>query len=430
MANTTAGDAIEASSGNANTASAGDAIEQPPGDAIAGVWAHHHGEWRDQSQVVVQWPDAAAVDRRLFEHRVEGHWWETLDSQQLTLIVPREYEHLVMAMTVVAGRPFVSYLPLPHPSGIAIDRDRELVHIASTRNPNQVFDLTPANGVMKRLDAVDDDTDAANRSLMPIRARFFPGCLYMHDLALINGDLYANSVGQNAIVRLGDDGRHTRVWWPKCIETDNGPVFGQNHLQLNSIAAGPSIQQSFFTASADHLSARRPGHQNFPVDRRGVIFDGTTREPLVRGLTRPHSARLHEGDLWVDNSGYGELARVRDGQLETAARLPGWTRGLALNNGVAFVGTSRVIPRFRQYAPGLDVDASQCGIHAIDLASGRILGSLYWPNGNQIFGIDWLPRSMTTGFPFRASVRRGHERERKLFYAFTIPTNESTNDRG
>ncbi len=398
-------------------------------DPTTELWAHHHGEWRDQSQVVVQWPGAASVDPRLFACRVEGHWWETLASHQLTLLVTREYEHLVMAMTVENGRPLVTYLPLPHPSGLAIDRERGVVHIASTRNPNQVFDLMPASGLMQRLDSATDANDGG-RSLVALRSRFFPGCLYMHDLAMIDGDLYANAVGLNAVIRLGDGGRHTRVWWPKCIETDAGPVFGQNHIQLNSIAAGPSIEQSFFSASTDHLSARRPGHQNFPVDRRGVIFDGITREPIVRGLTRTHSARLYEGDLWVDNSGYGELVRIRGGTKESVARLPGWTRGLAFNNGVAFVGTSRVIPRFRQYAPGLEVDASLCGIHAINLASGQILGSLYWPNGNQIFAIDWLPSSATSGFPFRANSRRGHERERKLFYAYTIPTNESINDRG
>ena len=375
------------------------------------------------SQVVVQWPDADAIDPLLFEHRVEGHWWETLADRDLTLIVTREYEHLVMAMSVAEGRPAVSCLRLPHPSGLAIDHERGVVHVASTRNPNQVFDLAPSNGVMMRLDTAGSD-DSERRPLMPICSRFFPGCLYMHDLALIDGELFANSVGRNAIVRLGEDGRHTRVWWPKCIETQDGPVFGQNHLQLNSIAAGLSIEQSYFSASTDHMSARRPGHQNFPVDRKGVIFDGATREPVARGLTRPHSARLNDCDLWVDNSGYGELVRVRDGQLETAARLPGWTRGLAFHGDIAFVGTSRVIPRFSQYAPGLNVNASQCGIHAIDVASGHTLGSLYWPNGNQIFAIDWLPSATTTGFPFRANTRRGHERERRLFYAYTLPPNK------
>ena len=142
---------------------------------------------------------------------------------------------------------------------------------------------------------------------------------------------------------------------------------------------------------------------------------------IARGLTRPHSARLSAGKLWIDNSGYGEFGVVEAGKLEPLVKLPGWTRGLCFHEGVAFVGTSRVIPRFRQFAPGLEVDSSICGVHAIDVARGAILGSLSWPVGNQIFAIDWLPSSVSRGFPFR-SDRTAPEQERVLFYAFDRET--------
>jgi uncharacterized protein (TIGR03032 family) len=155
------------------------------------------------------------------------------------------------------------------------------------------------------------------------------------------------------------------------------------------------------------------------VDRRGVIFSGATREPIARGLTRPHSARLANGRLWVDNSGYGELGTIESGRFEPVARLPGWTRGLCFVGGVAFVGTSRVIPRFRGYAPGLDVASSVCGVHAVEVASGRVLGSLEWPVGNQIFALDWVPSGVASGLPFAARGRRSAARERDLFYTFS-----------
>ena len=151
-----------------------------------------------------------------------------------------------------------------------------------------------------------------------------------------------------------------------------------------------------------------------------MLFSGATREPIARGLTRPHSARLHRGRVWVDDSGYGELVAIAPerGDRDTVARLPGWTRGLCFCGDVAIVGTSRVIPRFRQYAPGLEVDASECGLHAVDARSGRLLGSLIWPWGNQIFAVEPAPRRMTTGLPFSAQGRRAGKREKELFYAF------------
>jgi hypothetical protein len=111
---------------------------------------------------------------------------------------------------------------------------------------------------------------------------------------------------------------------------------------------------------------------------------------------------------------------VKDARGETAVRLPGWTRGLAFHKGIAFVGTSRVIPRFRQYAPGLDLAKSECGVHAVDLRSGRVLGSLIWPFGNQIFAIEASLSRMFSGLPFVAARKRPLEEEQKLFYAFEI----------
>jgi uncharacterized protein (TIGR03032 family) len=195
---------------------------------------------------------------------------------------------------------------------------------------------------------------------------------------------------------------------------------GCNYLQLNSIAAGNDLESSFFSASADRLSRRRPGHLNFPVDGRGVIFSGATREPIVRGLTRPHSARLLGKNVWVANSGYGELGFGSDGKLQVVTKLPGWTRGLCFCGPIAFVGTSRVIPKFRHYAPGLDVDASVCGIHAVDTRTGKILGSLLWPWGNQIFAIDFLLRKTTGGFLATVGKTPDPRQFQKFFYAYSF----------
>jgi len=382
---------------------------------LASVWARHDAEWRNPAQIAAGWTEASTTDPDLLRHRVRGAFWEVLESAGITLLVTREYEHLVMALHAQGGRPEVSFLRLPHPSGLAVDRERRVVHVASTRNPNQVLELAPVTGWVARRD-VGGPPDARG-ALVPVQSRFYPGCLYIHDLAIVDGTLHANAVGMNAVVRL-DEAGWTRVWWPRCVEAAKGPDFTRNLVQLNSIAAGPSLSASFYSASTDEPSRRRPGHRNFAVDRRGVIFSGATREPIVHGLTRPHSARRHRGRVWVANSGYGELGFADGGRFTPALRLQGWTRGLTFHGDVAFVGTSRVIPRFRQYAPGLDVERSVCGIHAVDVRRGEVLGSLLWPTGNQVFALEWVPVTMSRGFPFRAAGRRATARERALFYTF------------
>ena len=379
------------------------------------MWARHADEWRSPAQICSQWREASSVDARLLETEATAGWWDTLARLGITILVTREYEHLAMSASLQEGRPRLGFFAVPHPSGLAVDRESNRVFLGSTRNPNQVYTLRPATSRLERSDMRLGPLRGA--PLTPVGSAFFPGSLYMHDLAWIGSSLYANAVGHNAVVRLDLQGTFERAWWPRCIEQDGAPVFARNHIQLNSIAAGRTLRESYFTASSAAIERQRPGHLNYQVNRRGVIFSGRTREPVCSGLTRPHSARLDSGKIWVANSGYGEVGFVAGGRLEVLARLPGWTRGLAIVGDVAMVATSRVIPRYAQYAPGLDSAKSRCGVYAICRNSGKVLGALEWPNGNQVFAVDWIPSSASSGFLFEARSR-GRSREIAFFYTY------------
>ncbi|HEV3142612.1 MAG TPA: DUF4915 domain-containing protein [Gemmataceae bacterium] len=394
------------------------------------LWQHHHAMLRDPHQIVCQWQEATQVDPALLRFCTRGPWWDVLEETGQTLIISREYEHLVLALSVADSRPRISYLHLPHPNGLAVDPQRGALFVTSTRNPNMVLEFAPCQrlwdesptltlphkgGGKERMLPHKGGGRINSGLLLPVCSLYLPGCLYLHDLAWINGELYASAVGLNAVVRLPEAGGFEPVWWPRCIDSREGPRFERNYLQLNSIAAGPTLAESFFSASTDKPSRRRPGHLNFAVDGRGVIFSGATREVFGRGLTRPHSARLHQCHLWAANSGYGEVGRTVDGRFEAVARLPGWTRGLYFRKGLVFAGTSHVIPRFRHYAPGLDPAKCETAVHALDLKSGRVLASLVWPNGNQIFGIEGMERSATLGFPFSYPEARQGKRHTVFF---------------
>lgn len=365
--------------------------------------------WRNPLDVAVGWE--STIDPVLLRHRRRGPFWELLDELGITLLVSREYEHLLLALSGAGGRGAITYLPVPHPSGIAFDPEQGVVHLASTRNPNQVLDLLPMRG--------RGATDLDAGTLLPVRARTLPGRLYLHDLAMVGGHLRANAVGENSVGRVHAEG-YLREWWPACLD-DRDDAFTANHLQLNSVAAGRTLDTSFFTASTASPGRRKPGHPDFPVDGRGVVFSGRSREPLAEGLTRPHSARLDESrHLFVANSGYGELVEVntRRGDHVRVALLPGWTRGLALCSGIAFVGTSRVLPRFRQYAPGLEPDGSVCGLHAVNLHSGNVIASIVWPEGDQLFAVEAVPAWFADGLP--AGPGWSAARQRDLFYDFVV----------
>ena len=91
----------------------------------------------------------------------------------------------------------------------------------------------------------------------------------------------------------------------------------------------------------------------------------------------PHSPRIHNGQLWVLNSGTGELGVVNidkkgKGTFEPKVFCPGFTRGLAFHGDYAFVGLSK--PRYQRFE-GLALDDKLkqadsepwCGVQVIDL---------------------------------------------------------------
>lgn len=376
----------------------------------------HHLLFRDPWEAIYKENGHFNISPRLLQYKCQGHWWEILHKLRIRLLISREYEHFVLSLGANKNSPKISYMPLPHPSGIAVNKKRKTVYIASTRNPNQIFTLTSISGLFPRHDIKIKEQKL--NFLLPMKTNFYPGSLYLHDLTFFNDRLYGNAVGHNAVVEIDSDGDYKYVWWPKCVEHKRKLQKEANYLQLNSIAAGKTIRSSFFTASSDKIIHSRPGNPNFPVNKRGVLFSAKTREPICFGLTRPHSARLHQGKVWLDNSGYGEFGVVDNNKFKSVIKLPGWTRGLCIYKGIAFVGTSRVIPRFFKYAPGLDVKKSICGIFAVDLKSSKILGSIVWPLGNQIFAIEALESHWASGFIHSVKPSIKKTDPKLLFYAF------------
>ena len=119
-------------------------------------------------------------------------------------------------------------------------------------------------------------------------------------------------------------------------------------------------------------------------DRRhdgGCVIDVPGNEVVARGLSMPHSPRLHNGKLWMLNSGTGEFGSVcpETGTFEAHAFCPGYLRGMSFVDNYAVVGLSK--PRDNRTFTGLALDAAletrnaeaQCGLQVIDLNTGVVV---------------------------------------------------------
>ena len=110
----------------------------------------------------------------------------------------------------------------------------------------------------------------------------------------------------------------------------------------------------------------------------------------------PHSVRLHNGRLWVLDSGYGRLSVVdpQRGTTEPAALLPGYTRGLSFYGPLAFVGLSKI--RETNIFGGLPIgefaDKLESGVSVVDLRSGQRIAHLTFDSGvDEIYDVQVLP---------------------------------------
>lgn len=117
-------------------------------------------------------------------------------------------------------------------------------------------------------------------------------------------------------------------------------------------------------------------------DAGGVVVDVASGETVASDLSMPHSPRLHDGALYLLNSGTGQFGTVdlSTGRFEPMTFCPGYLRGLTFVEQFAIVGISRPRPGTRTLQ-GLKLDAAlaeksvsaRCGILVIDLKRGDIV---------------------------------------------------------
>ena len=163
------------------------------------------------------------------------------------------------------------------------------------------------------------------------------------------------------------------IWKPSFISR----LAAEDRCHLNGMAIKDGAPRFATAVSASDVAdgwrdRRRDG---------GVLIDVQTGEIVVDGLSMPHSPRLRGEELWLLNSGTGELGRVdvAGQRFEPVAFCPGYARGLAFSGGVAIAGLS--LARENRTFSGLYLDEAlqrrgaeaRCGLAIVDLGSGDMI---------------------------------------------------------
>jgi len=211
--------------------------------------------------------------------------------------------------------------------------------------------------------------------------------LNIHDVALVGDEIWMVATRCNALVSPSAHHSFEPRWRPPFISD----LVPEDRCHLNGLAMVEG-KPGFVTAlgETDELVGWRDTKAT-----GGIVIDVASGETILRGLAMPHSPRWHDGELYVLNSGAGELLRVnpKNGQTDTVCRLQGYLRGLTFVGKYALLGLCQI--RESNVFGGMPVqqafDKLLCGIAVVDLSNGDQVGLLEITSGcTEIFDLRFL----------------------------------------
>ena len=303
---------------------------------------------------------------------------ESLVELRASLLVSTYQANQLVCVSAGSGKLELSCLFFDRAMGIAVKEGVIVVgsrnHISTLReNPDSARRLDP-QGVY---DACFQITDSV-----------FTGDVRSHEIGWGTEQLAVINTWFSCLCSLGPEQRLIPRWKPPFVSE----LAAEDRCHLNGLAMEAG-RPAYVTAlgETDTSQGWRPGKTS-----GGCLIATPSGEIVARGFCMPHSPRVSDGRVWMLNSGLGSLI-VLDramGRFETVARVPGYTRGLALHGGVAFVGLSKI--RTSSTFDGVPIaeqrEILKCGVAAIDLGTGKLRGKLEFTQGvEQIFDVAILP---------------------------------------
>jgi uncharacterized protein (TIGR03032 family) len=218
--------------------------------------------------------------------------------------------------------------------------------------------------------------DGHDRVYVP-RVAWTTGDVDAHDVAVDGAGrvVFVNTLF-SCLATVSERHSFTPIWQPPFITR----LAAEDRCHMNGLALEGGAP-AYVTAVS-----RGDAHESWREHRRdgGIVIDVRSNRTVLEGLSMPHSPRMHQGRLWLldsgnGNFGYADLAR---GKFEPVAFCPGYARGLAFAGDFALVGLSKA--RENKTFSGLALDdrlrekntEARCQLLVIDLKRGDVVHSL------------------------------------------------------
>lgn len=220
------------------------------------------------------------------------------------------------------------------------------------------------------------------------RHSHYTGDIRVHEIAYAGDELWLVNTRFSCLCTIDADHSFVPRWRPPFISK----YAAEDRCHLNGLAViDDEVRYVSMLGASDEAGGWRENKA-----RGGLIMDVRTSEPVVGGLSMPHSPRWYRDRLWVLESGEGSIGvcDLDAGTVATVAQLPGFTRGLSFLGPLAFIGLSEV--RESATFGGLPLtgrlEERQCGVWVVNIETGQTIAFLRFEDlVEEIFAVHALP---------------------------------------
>lgn len=220
------------------------------------------------------------------------------------------------------------------------------------------------------------------------RSSHVTGYIDIHEVAWGGDELWLVNTHFSCLCTLDPQYSFVPRWRPPFISE----IKRDDRCHLNGLAMVDG-EPKYVTAFAE--TNTKEGWREHKRDG-GCVIDVPANKVVARGFSMPHSPRVHDGQLWLLDSGNGRLVKVdvQTGKSEVVAELPGYTRGLAFRGPYAFVGLSKI--REKAVFSGIRIEETvpdrKCGVWVVDTRNGQTAGFIEFEKTiDEIFDVQVLP---------------------------------------
>ena len=311
---------------------------------------------------------------------------QVLEQAGISLLVTTYQAGKIALLSSHTEKLALSFHNFDRPMGVAISDDAETLAVAGR---NSVWILRNARDVAQQL-----APQGGHSSCFLTRRAHFTGEIQAHEMEWVGGELWIVNTLFSCLCKVHDDFSFVPTWQPSFISE----LKAEDRCHLNGLALEDGAPK-YATAMAETDSA---GGWRENKSETGCLIDIASSEVVAHGFAMPHSPRVYAGQVWLLDSGRGALVRVdpSNGQWESVARFPGYTRGLAMIGPLAFIGLSKIreTSTFGGVPIAEDRERLKCGVAVVDMRSASLVGQFEFTSGvDEVFDVTALPgRGITT----------------------------------